>query len=157
MKPARYRNAIVPHIYVDGAAAAIGFYQRAFGAVELFRITGPHGRIVHAELSICGSVVMMGDPDDRLYGEPRLLGRCSAGLHLFLDDNQDLLRRAVDAGAEEIQPRPTCFTAQTRPACAIPSAMSGFCSYGRKTSNRPRWNVAVGSWASIRSTPFGLS
>jgi PhnB protein len=109
MRPARYRNAIVPHIYVDGAADGIVFYQQAFGAVELFRITHPNGKILHAELAICGSVVMIGDPDNRLYGEPRALGRCSAGLHLFLDDNKALLRRAVAAGAEEIQPPTDMF------------------------------------------------
>ncbi len=52
---------------------------------------------------------MIGDPDDRLYGEPRVLGGCSVGLHLFLDDNKALLRRAVDAGAEEIQAPPEMF------------------------------------------------
>jgi len=109
MRPDRYRNAVVPHIYVDGAADAIDFYRRAFGAEELFRIARPNGKILHAELSICGSVVMIGDPDDRLYGEPRKLGRCTAGLHLFLDDNEALLRRAVEAGAEEIQPPTEMF------------------------------------------------
>jgi PhnB protein len=102
--PTRYRNAIVPHIYVDGASDAIAFYQRAFGATELFRIAHPNGKILHAEITICGSVVMIGDPDHELYDEPRTLGRCSAGLHIFCDDNAALLRRAVETGAEEIQP-----------------------------------------------------
>ena len=102
-RPGRYRNAIVPHIYVSGASDAIAFYARAFGAVELFRIASPAGKIIHAELSICGSVVMIGDPDDRLYAEPRTLGRCTAGLHIFTDDNAALQKRAVAAGAEAIQ------------------------------------------------------
>jgi PhnB protein len=108
-RPARYRNAIVPHIYVDGASEAIAFYQRAFGAEELFRIAHPSGRILHAEISIHGSIVMIGDPDERLYAEPRKLGRCTAGLHIFLDDNTALLRRAVEAGAEQIQPPTEMF------------------------------------------------
>jgi PhnB protein len=103
LRPERYRNAIVPHIYVDGASNAIAFYERAFGAVELFRIARPDGGILHAEITICDSVIMIGDPDERLYAEPRVLGRCTAGLHIFLDDNAALLRRAVAAGAEEIQ------------------------------------------------------
>jgi PhnB protein len=102
-RPERYRNAIVPHIYIDGAAAAIEFYKRAFGANELFRIARKDGKILHAELQIAGSVVMLGDPDDELYGEPRSLGRCTAGLHIFLDDNQPLFKRALAAGAELIQ------------------------------------------------------
>lgn len=82
-RPDRYRNAVVPHIYVARAAEAIEFYERAFGAVEPFRIAHPDGRILHTELSIQGSVVMLGDPDEKLYGDPRALGRCSAGLHIF--------------------------------------------------------------------------
>ena len=104
IRPDRYRNAIVPHIYVDGASDGIAFYKRAFGAVELFRMARPNGKILHAEISIEGSVVMIGDPDDRLYSEPRALGRCTASLHIFSDDNAALLRRAVESGAEEIQP-----------------------------------------------------
>ena len=109
LRPDRYRNAVVPHIYVDGAAGGIAFYQRAFGAEELFRIAYPSGKILHAEISICGSVVMIGDPDDRLYGEPRQLGRCTAGLHILVDDNAALLRRAVEAGAQLIQPPTDMF------------------------------------------------
>jgi PhnB protein len=108
-RPGRYRNAVVPHIYVDGASEGMAFYERAFGAVELFRIARPDGKILHAEISICGSVVMIGDPDDKLYAEPRTLGRCTAGLHVFTDDNESLLRRAVEAGAEEIQPPTDLF------------------------------------------------
>jgi PhnB protein len=48
-------------------------------------------------------VIMLGDPDDRLYGEPRRLGRCTAGLHILSADNESLFRRAVGAGAEAIQ------------------------------------------------------
>src|SRR5690348_12682706 len=102
LRPARYAHAVVPHIYIEDAADAVVFYARAFDATELFRITGADGRIVHAELSICGATVMLGDPDGRLYGEPRRLGGCTAGLHLFVDDNVAVLRRAVEAGCEAI-------------------------------------------------------
>jgi PhnB protein len=108
-RPERYRNAVVPHIYVSDASVGIAFYKRAFGAVELFRIAHPDGKILHAEISIGGSVVMIGDPDGRLYGEPRKVGRCTAGLHIFLDDNTALMRRAVEAGAELIQPPTDMF------------------------------------------------
>lgn len=102
-RPRRYRNAIVPHIYIEGASDAIAFYKHAFGAIELFRIVRPDGRVMHAEISIRGSVIMVGDPDDELYGEPQALGRCSASLHIMIDDNEALLQRAVEAGAEQIQ------------------------------------------------------
>jgi PhnB protein len=102
-RPRRYRDAVVPHIYVDKASRAIDFYKRAFGAVELFRVADPDDAVLHAELSICNMVFMIGDPDDRLYGEPSTLGRCTTSLHIFTDDNASLLRRAIDAGAEQIQ------------------------------------------------------
>jgi PhnB protein len=108
-KPNRYDDAVVAHIYVDGASDGIAFYERAFGAVELFRIAAPNGRILHAELSIYGAVVMIGDPDDRLYAEPKALGRTTASLHLFVDDNAAVLRRAVEAGAEQVQPPTEMF------------------------------------------------
>lgn len=108
-RPERYRNAVVPHIYVESAAAAIEFYTRSFGAVELFRVAHPDGRILHAELSIGGSLVMIGDPAAAIYGEPRKLGGCTAGLHLFVDDNARVLHHAVEAGAEEIQPPTDMF------------------------------------------------
>lgn len=101
--PDRYRNSVIPHIYVDGASAAIDFYVRAFNAVQLFRIVRPDGKILHAEIAICGSTLMIGDPDDRLYGEPRTLGRTSAGLHILVDDNAALQRQAIQAGCQEIQ------------------------------------------------------
>jgi PhnB protein len=63
-RPDRYRNAVVAHIYVDGAADAIAFYEKAFGAQQLFRVAGKDGRIVHGEIAICGSAVMIGDPGD---------------------------------------------------------------------------------------------
>ena len=78
--PARYRNAIVPHIYIDGAAKAIAFYEKAFGAEEIFRIPDKSGRIVHVEISICGCVIMIGDPGNpRIYGDPRRLGALRLG------------------------------------------------------------------------------
>jgi PhnB protein len=104
-RPIRYRNAVVAHIYVDGAADAIAFYEKAFGAQQLFRVDGKGGKILHGEIEICGSVVMIGDPGDSgLYGDPRKLGGCTAGLHLMVDDNEALLHRAIAAGAKEVQP-----------------------------------------------------
>jgi PhnB protein len=103
LRPSRYQNSIVPHIYIEGAAAAIEFYRAAFGAIELFRIARPDGKILHAEISIVESVIMLGDPDGHLYGEPRKLGGCTAGLHIFVDDNAALMQRAVKAGAAMVQ------------------------------------------------------
>jgi PhnB protein len=103
MRPLRYANTIVPHIYVDGAADAVNFYARAFDACEIFRIAGKDGRILHSELSIYGSTVMLGDPGAADYADPRRLGACTASLHIFVDDNAAALARAVDAGCAALQ------------------------------------------------------
>jgi PhnB protein len=102
-RPDRYRDAIVPHIYVDGAADGIAFYNRAFGAIELLRIARHDGKILHAEILIGGSIMMIGDPDETFYADPRKFGRCTTSLHIFVKDNEALLRRAVEAGAEMVQ------------------------------------------------------
>lgn len=52
---------------------------------------------------------MIGDPDADLYAEPAVLGRTSAGLHLFVDDNAAVLHRAVEAGAQQVQPPTEMF------------------------------------------------
>jgi PhnB protein len=108
-QPLRYAHSVVPHIYVRGATQAIAFYAKAFGAREIFRIAAPDGRIVHSELAVCGSTVMLGDPADRIYDEPRHLGACTAGLHLMVDDNAAVLARALAAGCEQIQPPTDMF------------------------------------------------
>ena len=109
MRPLRYSNAVVPHIYIQGAAKAVSFYAKAFGAQEVFRIAAPDGRIVHSELAICDATVMLGDPDGRLYDEPQRLGACTTSLHLIVDDNAKVLARAVAAGCEQIQPATDMF------------------------------------------------
>jgi PhnB protein len=103
MRPARYVNTIVPHIYVDRAAEAVSYYARAFGARELFRIATNDGRIAHSELSVYGSTVMLGDPGRAIYADPRRLGACTASLHIFVEDNAAAIARAVEAGCEMIQ------------------------------------------------------
>ena len=60
-------------------------------------------------------MLMIGDPDDKLYGEPRTLGRTSASLHIFVDNNEAVLRRAVEAGAEHIQPPTEMFYGEDSP------------------------------------------
>jgi PhnB protein len=102
--PETYRNAVVAHIMVDGAADAIDFYARAFGAEELFRLDGPDGRIVHAEVRIQGSVIMLGDAEGPVFSVPTAVGATTVGLHVFVADVDALAQRATAAGAELLQP-----------------------------------------------------
>ncbi|WP_433419212.1 VOC family protein [Microtetraspora malaysiensis] len=96
--PEHYKYAVIPHIMVDGAAEAIEFYIKAFGASELFRLDGDEGRIVHAEISVQGSTLMLGDADARF--PPPGEGGASVVLHVYVPDVDALTTQAVAAGAE---------------------------------------------------------
>lgn len=89
---------------VKNAAAAIEFYKTAFGARELMRFTG-HGRIPHAELAIGNSIVMLADEAPE-YGFPsaEALGGSPVGMHLYVDDADAWVERAVAAGARLVAP-----------------------------------------------------
>jgi len=102
-------HSVTPYLIVSGAAQALNYYKTAFGAKERMRFAGPDGKIGHAEIEIGGSVIMLGDPDHRLYDEPKALGSCTAGLHIFSDDNAAMTKRAVDAGCELVQPPTDMF------------------------------------------------
>ena len=54
-------HSVTPHLVIRGAAKAIDFYKRAFGAEEIMRMEGPGGAIVHAELKIGDSVIFLAD------------------------------------------------------------------------------------------------
>ncbi|MFF8269278.1 VOC family protein [Streptomyces sp. NPDC016562] len=113
--PERYRHAVIPHIMVDDAAAAIDFYQRAFGAREDFRLDAPGGGILHAEISIGPSVLMLGDAsveaaEQASFASPTALGGgTSVTLHVYVADVDALAQRAQAAGAEILQPPTDMF------------------------------------------------
>ncbi|XVU22102.1 VOC family protein [Actinoplanes sp. CA-054009] len=106
--PEHYRYAAIPHLMVDGAAAAIEFYAAAFAAEELMRIARPDGRILHAELRIGASVLMMGDVG-KPFVSPNAAGGTTVGLHVYVEDVDALHDRAVAAGAASMQPPTDMF------------------------------------------------
>ncbi len=91
-----------PYLCVSGAAAAIEFYKRAFGATERMRLAEPNGRIGHAEVSIGTGSIMLADE----YPELGILSPNSLGesrppviMHLYVDDVDAVYARALEAGA----------------------------------------------------------
>ena len=96
---------LAPHLVCAGAADAIEFYKRAFGAEELIRLPGPEGRLVHASVSINGAMVMLVDemPEHGVLG-PKARGGTSVTIHLGVDDAAALVARAEKAGATVIMP-----------------------------------------------------
>jgi uncharacterized glyoxalase superfamily protein PhnB len=88
------------YLTVDGAAEAIDFYTRAFGARAKFRLVEPGGRVGHAELDFGGTVIMIADAFPE-YGQrdPKALGVTPVSINLHVDDADALEQRAVEAGA----------------------------------------------------------
>lgn len=100
-------HELFAYLHVEDAAKAIEFYTKAFDAREKFRLTEPSGRIGHAELDFGGTTLMLADefPEYDIRG-PRAVGGTTVTLHLHVDDADEMIRRAVEAGAEiDMEPR----------------------------------------------------
>jgi PhnB protein len=99
-------HTVTPHLTVRGAADAIDFYKRAFGARERGRMPLPDGKtIMHAELQIGDSIVFLADEfPDMGCRAPQTLGGATGALHLYVRDVDHAFRRAVAAGAEVRMP-----------------------------------------------------
>ena len=102
--PERYKAA-TPYLSVDGAARAIEFYKQAFGAVELGRLAGPPGKLIHAAIRIGDSAVMLVDemPQHGALG-PKSLKGSPVTIHLYVDNVDATVAQAVKAGAKVTMP-----------------------------------------------------
>ena len=100
--------AVSPHLVVDDAAAAIDFYVKAFDAVELGRVPGPDGKLIHAALYVNGSTILLNDDFPEMSGgksmTPKSLGGTPVTIHLTVTDVDTKFQRALDAGATVIAP-----------------------------------------------------
>jgi PhnB protein len=95
-------HTITPAITVHDAAAAIAFYQQAFGAEEISRLTTPDGeKILHAEVQIGNARLMLSDefPEMSTSASPRTLSGTTGSLLLYVEDAEAVFARAVAAGA----------------------------------------------------------
>jgi len=102
--PEGYRS-VTPYLIVKGAARAIEFYQRAFGAKELMRLDGPKGRIGHAEVMIGDSRIMLADEHPEMGAfAPQLEGRQPISLYVYVSDVDATIGRAIEAGGELTEP-----------------------------------------------------
>ena len=98
-------HALTPYLTVNGAAQAIDFYQRAFGAKERFRMHGPDGKTIgHAEVTIGDSILMLADESPSCGQSPRTLHGTPVSLLLYVEDVDAVFQRAVNAGATVKQP-----------------------------------------------------
>src|SRR5579859_2363407 len=98
-------HTITPYLTVRDAARAIEFYKQAFGAKERGVMKGPDGKIMHAELQIGDSVVMLADEFPEFGSvSPESVGNSSTGLHIYVNNVDEAFARAVKAGAQTEMP-----------------------------------------------------
>jgi PhnB protein len=97
-------HTVTPYLHVRHAARAIEFYQRAFGAELLLRLDMPDGtRVMHAEIRIGDSVVMLADESHEMgTPSPETLGGASGSLLIYVENVDAAFRRAIDAGATQL-------------------------------------------------------
>ena len=108
------QDNLIPHLVIDGAAEAIDFYKKAFGAEELSRMPAPDGRrIMHAQIRIGSSIVMLADDFPEYCGgkasSPTALKGTPVSIHRYVVDCDAAIKRAQDAGATVLMPATDMF------------------------------------------------
>jgi PhnB protein len=98
-------TTVTPYLFIRGAAKAIDFYKKAFGATEIMRLADPGGDIRHAEIQVEGARIMLADefPQMGVVG-PQSLGGSPVCFLLYVKDADALFERAIAAGAKSLQP-----------------------------------------------------
>jgi PhnB protein len=103
-------HTVTPHLICAGAAEAIEFYKKAFGAVELSRVPGSDGKVMHASIRIGDSVIMLNDENPQ-WGAlgPKSLPGSPVTIHLYVEDADAVFAQAVAAGAKATMPLDDTF------------------------------------------------
>ncbi|MBA3345164.1 MAG: VOC family protein [Gemmatimonadales bacterium] len=103
-------HTVTPNIVVEDAANALEFYKKAFGAEETVRMPGPGGRIMHAEMRIGDSVMMIGEEmPDMGSNSPKKYGGSPVGFYVYVENVDAAWERAIDAGAQGTMPLTDMF------------------------------------------------
>ena len=103
-------HTVTPHLVCAGAAEAIEFYQKAFGATELSRVPSENGKLMHASVRIGDSVVMLNEemPESGALG-PKSLKGSAVTIHLYVENADAVFEQAVAAGAKITMPLDDTF------------------------------------------------
>jgi len=100
-------NTVTPYLIVKGAAQAIEYYKKVFGATEVMRMEQPGGKIGHAELKIGNSVIMLADENPNMgqgHASATTIGTSPVSIYVYLPDVDRVVERAVAAGAKTLKP-----------------------------------------------------
>lgn len=102
--PAGY-HAVTPYLSIRGAAQAIDFYRKAFGAKEVMRMPGPGGSVGHAEIKIGDSKIMLADEYEAIgFLSPKARGGTTVTIHVYVKDVDNVVAQAQAAGAKITRP-----------------------------------------------------
>jgi PhnB protein len=97
-------HTIVPYLIVKGAAGALDFYKQVFGAVEVMRMPGPNGVVMHAEIKINGSTVMLADEMPGMeFKSPQSIGGSPVGIVVYVQDVDACFARATSRGGRALK------------------------------------------------------
>jgi uncharacterized glyoxalase superfamily protein PhnB len=94
-------TTVTPSITSSDAARSIEFYKKALGATERMSMKGPDGKVMHAELKIGNSIVMLCDEVMNMKS-PKTIGGSPVSFYLYVEDADEAFRKAISAGAKEI-------------------------------------------------------
>jgi PhnB protein len=100
-------NTITPYLIVKGAAQAIDYYKKVFGATEVLRMNGPDGKVGHAELKIGSSHIMLADENPAMgqgHTSATTIGQSPVSLYVYLPDVDTVVKRAAAEGARILKP-----------------------------------------------------
>ena len=98
-------HTVTPYLIVQDAARALDFYKEAFGATEAVRMAGPGGKVMHAEIKIGDSAIMMADECSEMGARgPQAYGGTPVSLAVYVEDVDARVDRAVAAGAKVLRP-----------------------------------------------------
>jgi PhnB protein len=98
-------HSVTPYLIIKGAADAIEYYKKAFGATELFRFPAPGGKIGHAEIKIGDSPIMLADEFPEMgYKSPKTLGGTPVSIMIYVEDVDTVFKQAISAGGKEQRP-----------------------------------------------------
>jgi PhnB protein len=102
--PDGYHN-VTPYLVVDGAAKAIDFYKKVFGAAEKMRMPSPGGKVGHAELTLGDSMIMLADEHPDMGARaPHAFGGSAVNLMVYVPDVDATVKTAIAAGAKVVRP-----------------------------------------------------
>lgn len=96
-------HSVTPYLIVRGAAKAIDYYKKVFGATEIMRMPGPNGTVGHAEIKIGDSPIMLADEQQGNYRSPEGFGGSPVSLMVYVEDVDKTFKQAVSNGAKQVR------------------------------------------------------